>query len=393
MPPINDLNHWICEQQTAFLELLENLVNINTFTANTAGVDCGMDVVCEYVERMGFHIEVIHSKHRLIKAGNGKGKRILLVAHMDTVHPPDGDFQVYTQQGDFASGPGVGDIKAGLVMGLWTLLAMDQENPDYNIQMVISADEELGSPSIQDWYAEGKSGADYAICLEPGFPQGGLSPDVPIGIVKQRKGTGRVQFTIRGKAAHAGGAWEQGISAIEAMAQRIIKIHALSDLERGITTNVGIVNGGTAANTIADSCKASVDFRYLTEKDGRETLDSIYEIINTPVIQRAGLDAQDYAEDVELNVFMPPMEYRPENQILLDTVLQEAARLGQVIVPIVRGGGSDANWISGSGIPVICGMGAAAEGIHTTEERILLPLTFDRLELLIASVYRLVNQQ
>lgn len=389
---LSDLKAWIIEQQQPFTKALEGLVNINTFTSNHAGVDAGMDFFGALAEQMGLQVEVINERHRLIKAGNGRGRRILLVAHMDTVHPPDGPFQQYEILPDgYIKGPGIGDIKGGLLMGLWTQFALCGMLDDFDVQLVVSADEEIGSPTILDWYTSNQSGAEWAIGLEPGFPQGKLTPDVVMGVVKQRKGSGRVSFKLTGQASHAGGNWEGGLSAIEAMAHRILKIQALTDLERGITTNVGLVHGGTAANTVADSCEAQVDFRYLTQADGRETLAAIEQIAKEPTTYNPKLDRWEACTAFSLDIFMPPMEHTPESQVLLDVVMAESERLGQNVLPIPRGGGSDANNTSAGGVPSICGMGAPAEGIHTPEEKILLPMLWDRLELLISTVYRLAQ--
>jgi glutamate carboxypeptidase len=390
---LSDVKSWIVEQQPSFIKALEELVNINTFTSNTAGVDQGMNVFGTLAESMGLHVEVIHGRHRLVKAGNGKGKRLLLIAHMDTVHPLDGAFQKYEVQEDgYITGPGIGDIKGGLLMGLWTQLALCNLLDDFDVQLVVSADEEIGSPTIQKWYLENTSEADYALGLEPGFPQGPLTPEVVMGVVKQRKGSGRVTFKLGGKAAHAGGNWEDGLSAIDAMAHRIVKIHALCDPERGITTNVGLIKGGTAANTIADSCEAQVDFRYLTQADGQATLEAIRKIVEEPTTHNSYKDIWERVEDFQLNLFMSPMEHTAESQLLIDVVLEEAGRLDQKVLPIMRGGGSDGNFTCAGGVPSICGMGAPAEGIHTPNERILLPMLWDRLELLISTAYQLSTQ-
>jgi glutamate carboxypeptidase len=151
------------------------------------------------------------------------------------------------------------------------------------------------------------------------------------------------------------------------------------------------VNGGTAANTVAETCSADVDFRYLTQVDGEEILERIRQIIQKQIVYNAHLGIYEQVENVELSVFMPPMEHTPENQRIIDVVLEEAQRLGQPMIPITRGGGSDANYTSKNGIPSICGMGAPAEGIHTTQERIHLPFLFERLDLLISTVNRLVD--
>lgn len=390
---LSDIRHWISTQETEFVEALKTLVNQNTFVSNHPMVDQGMDLLCNIAERLGLHSEVIKTRHRLIRSHSGKRPRVLLIAHIDTVHPTDGNFQHFEPlQEGFIRGPGIGDMKGGVLMGLWTMLAMRQLHPEADVQMIVSADEELASPSLRDWYLDNKVHADYALGLEPGFPQGPLSADVPMGVVYQRKGTTYFTFRVTGKAAHAGGAWEMGLSAIDAMARRIPRIHELSNFEKGTTTNVGVVRGGTTQNTVAELCEAEVNLRFFTQADGDELFQAVKDIVMTPVVFNPRLNQWEKTEIRDVGM-MPPMEASPRNQIILDTVLEEAQRLGQNVIPIVRGGGSDANYVSASGVPSICGMGAPAEGIHTTDEKIHLPLLFRRLELLIATTYRLGTNQ
>lgn len=390
---LSDLHQWISSQERIIEETLIQLVNKNTYTQDQLAVDEGMAMLSHIAEKMNFSIEVIQARHRLIKSGNGKKRpRILFVSHMDTVHPVESGFLHYEPLGDgFVRGPGVGDIKGGVVMGLWAMDALRQMNPDYDVQMVVSADEELASPTIKNWYVSGKSNADYIMGLEPGFPQGALSEDVPMGVVKQRKGTQLLHFKVIGKAAHAGGAPELGLSAIEAMAHRIPLIHALTDFERGITTNVGVVKGGTAQNTVAAECAAEVNMRFYTMKDANEVMEKVKAIINAKYVHNTKLDLWDQIE-ITYEDTMPPMEYTPQSQPMIDIVLEEAEKLNQKVVPIVRGGGSDANYLSANGTPSICGMGAPAEAIHTTDEKIHLPLMFRRLELLIRVTQRLLEE-
>ena len=388
----SELRPWITGQEADFTHALKSLVEINTFSDNLAGVDTAMNMLSEMAAGMGLSVESLNERHRLIKAGNGHGKRILLISHMDTVHPPDGDFLHWETQADgYVRAPGIGDMKGGLLMGLWTLLAMKQLCDDFDAQLVVSADEEKGSPTIQNWYNSGAGGAVYGLGLEPGFPQGALSYSTPMGYVYQRKGCGRLRFKIRGRAAHAGGAWQDGLSAVEGMAHRILKIHALTDTAKGITTNVGLVKGGTAANTTAEFCEASVDFRYYTQADAQALVEQIREIVETPTVYNKTHDQWDKSEEFVVELMMPAMEKTDESQLLVDLVLQEGQRLGHNLLPIARGGGSDANYTSGAGVPSICGMGAPAEGIHTTQERILLPMLFDRLELLVSTVFKLAS--
>lgn len=386
------IRDWVGTQEAYIEAALQELVEINTYTANRVGVDDGMDAISTRAEDLGFIVQAIHGRHRLIKGGNGNGKpRILLVAHMDTVHPPDSGFSSYEPlPGGFVRGPGVGDIKGGLIIGLWSMIGLREMIGDnFDVQLIISADEEIGSPTIRDWYMKGHVGAQYAIGLEPGFPQGALTPDVPLGVVYQRRGYGVYSFSVYGVGAHSGTA-HLGINAIEAAAQRIVKIHALGDEAQGTSTTVGMIHGGTAANTVPDCVEATASWRFERLADGELIRDAIKDIFDETVITNEGLGKFDHVE-YSLDAFIPPMERSDENQKVIDIVLEESKRLGQNVVPIARGGGADTNWISRGGTPSICGMGAPSRDIHTEDETIYLPGLFDRVALLSSTLYRMMQ--
>jgi glutamate carboxypeptidase len=391
----NDLPNWINKQKADIEAALEQLVNINTLTANTAGVDQGMAVLEGMATGMGFDVDPINQRHRLIRSGNGTGKRLMLITHMDTVHAPDSPFKTYQNLGDgFVTGPGVGDIKGGTVIGLWAMKAVEALMPDenYDLVMIVSADEEKGSPTIRDWYGDREQhGADYAIGLEPGFPQGDLSATVDLGVVYQRRGYSAITFNVVGKASHSGTPW-LGLSAIDALAHKITKLTALNDWDNGISVNVGLVKGGTAPNTVAGEAEATVSFRYETLADGIAMREKIEEIILEPTTRNDEQGVSDSAV-YHVDTFIPPMERTDDSQKLVDIVLEEAKTLEQPVVAIARGGGSDANHVSGSGTPSICGMGAPAHGIHTNDEKIYLPMLFERVGLLARTCYRVLNEQ
>jgi len=390
---VNELGQWVDQNKSDIEQALKEFVSMNTFTANKVGVDAGMDKLSLLAEKMGFSVEVINGRHRLVKSVKGEGKpRILLISHMDTVFPPDGDFLDYETLGDgFVGGPGVGDIKGGMLMGLWAMKAMCELASEYNVQMIVSANEEIGSPTIRDWYMTENIDADFAIGLEPGFPQGKLTPTVDLGVVYQRRGYGAVRFKVEAKASHSGTP-HLGLSAIEAMAQRIIKLHELNEWDKGISVNVGIMEGGISPNTVAGEASATVSFRYERMADGEATKAKIEEILQATYIRNDEIDVCDRVTEMVTEAFIPPMEKTEANMKMVDIVLEEAKRLGHPVVPIARGGGSDANFVSKSGTPSICGMGAPAQGIHTTKEKIYLPMMFERINLLASTIYRLSEE-
>lgn len=390
---ITEIGNWVTSQQPEFTQRLRELVNTNSYTKVHPNVDQCMQILDGYAEDIGLTTEIIKQRHRRYIGGNGKGPRVVLSTHIDTVHPPDSSFKTYTALEDgFVTGPGVGDMKGGLLMALYTLKAMSELLPDYDLHMTVGADEEIGSPSIRDWYQSGAMQADYCICMEPGFPQAELGPNQPYGVVARRKGSATINFEVEGVASHSGGAYEKGLSAVKAMAHKIVDLYAINDFDKGVNINVGVVEGGEAMNTIAPSAKAAVNLRYWTTIDGETAVEQVREIVHRQHEHNAVLKHYERISDFDVSIFLPPMERNERNEYMIDVVLEEAERLGQNVVPIERGGGSDANWISGTGVPTICGMGAPAEGIHTHDEMIHLPTLFERLELLVATTYRIISE-
>jgi glutamate carboxypeptidase len=388
---LKDLKQWIQEQAPAIEAALRELVEINTYTTNTFGVDSGMAALSELTARFGLEMQEVNERHRLIKAGNGKGKpRIMLISHMDTVFPPDGEFQNYEPlENGFVRGPGTGDIKGGLLIGLWSMVALGKLTEDFDVQMIVSADEENGSPTIRDWYTGGHIGADIAIGLEPGFPQGPLTPTVNLGVVYQRRGYASVHFTVKGKACHSGTP-HLGVDAMESFARRLLDMKALNDPSKNVSVTIGTANGGISPNTVAGEVRSTVSWRFERLADGQRIQAQIEEILERVYIVNEELGLQDSTEYF-LDAFIPPMEKTDANMKVVEIVLEEARRLGQNLVAIARGGGSDANFTSAAGTPSICGMGAPTDNIHTDNETIYFPGLLDRVELLTSTLYRLVK--
>lgn len=388
---LTDLDTWVARQQDDIQRWLQDFVELNTHTQNHAGIAEGMRRLETLVSDMGMSIEVIHGSHRLIKAGRGiKRPRILLIAHMDTVFPLGDGFDAYEALGDgLVRGPGTGDIKGGMLLGLWAMWAMSQIDSDCDVRMIVSADEEIGSPTIRQWYMGGEHEADYGIGLEPGFPQGGLSANVDLGVVYQRRGYGVFHWKVIGKSAHSGTP-HLGINAIEACAERIVRWRALNAPEQGVTVTVGMIEGGRSPNTVAGDVRGTVSWRFERLEDGERIRDAIESILTQTFAHNDELDEGETV-DYTLETFIPPMEATPDNKKIVDIVLEEARALGQPVVAIARGGGSDANWVSQSGTPCICGMGAPTHGLHTHEEMIHLPMMFERIKLLVRTLARLTQ--
>lgn len=293
----------------------------------------------------------------------------LLLGHCDTVWPVGTltTMPVKTEDGTFW-GPGSYDMKAGLVQGLFAIEALASAGVDslpVTPVFLINSDEEVGSHDSTRVITRLARSADRCFVLEPS-----LGPDGDLKTA--RKGVGRFTITVKGKAAHAGLDPGKGASAILELSHIIQKLFALNDPEKGITVNVGTIDGGLGPNVIAPQSKASVDVRVPTQEDAER----IEKIIH-------GIRAETPGTEVEIEggVRRPPMERTPRNQRLWQLAQRGAEELGIEIEQAAAGGGSDGNTTS-QFAPTLDGLGAVGAGAHAVNEHLVLDKMVERSALL-----------
>lgn len=294
----------------------------------------------------------------------------LILGHADTVwplgsveeRPPDID-------GDRLQGPGALDMKGGLAQLVFALRALDSHSldPALPVHVLISSDEEIGSPESKPRIAELATRANRVFVLEPG--------DGPEGKIKvARKAAGTFTITIEGEAAHAGLDPESGASAIEELGQLIQRLHALTDLDAGVTVNVGEIDAGLRPNVIAPEARAEVDVRAPTADDAARIENRVRSLSPTT----PGTDIA-----VEGGFSRPPMERTPGNRLLWERVRDVARRMDIGVEGTQSGGASDGN-IASQHAPTIDGFGAVGDGAHQTYEYVDLTALRDRVALLAA---------
>lgn len=343
---------------------LERLVNQNSFTDNPGGgrevgallrgLLEGPDLRCEVHESERFADHLVFSTP-------APGEPIVLVGHLDTVFPP-GSFEGYRREGHIGYGPGVIDMKGGLALASFALLALRHVGAleTLPLRFIIVSDEEVGSPESQALLREVGKDAREALVLEAG-----RAGDA---IITRRKGTGGMRAIAEGKAAHAGALHHEGINAIWALARFIDKAQRLTDYARGITVNVGKIAGGQGKNTVPDRAEAEIDIRFTTADDGNWLVEALHDAA------RAAAKSVDGATmSLEGGVMRAPLE-RTEASAALYAAYAECAKasgLGHLEADLI-GGGSDANTLSAIGIPAIDGLGPRGSGFHTKNEKIEL---------------------
>ena len=294
----------------------------------------------------------------------------LLLGHTDTVWPIgtlQGMPTEWNEGEDVIRGPGVFDMKAGIVQMVFALEALSALGlePTVAPTIFLNSDEEIGSPESQGHVERLAQVSSRVLVLEPA-----LGPE---GLIKTtRRGVGRFEIRVVGRASHSGLAPEEGASAIQEMALVIQALHALTDSERGITVNVGTVSGGTRVNVVAGECRATVDVRVATLADGRWVNDVILGLEATTPGTRL---------EVELVLDRNPMEATPRNRILWEAVQGCGRRLGLELEGAKSGGASDGNTTS-LFTATVDGLGAVGDGAHANHEHVRVSKLLERTTLL-----------
>lgn len=363
------------------LAQIERLVNQNSHTDYPAGGKIVGEMLAEaFCALPGIAAQAIESPgghfapHWVFSTPGARANSqgcIALVGHLDTVFPP-GTFEGFRREGDIARGPGVLDMKGGLVVVLEALRVLSQLDciDKIPIRIVIVSDEEVGSPEGRPLIQEHTRGAACALVFEAGRKN-----DL---VITARKGTAGLKAVATGKAAHAGNAHAEGANAIWALAKFIDGAQKLTDYGRGITVNVGKVSGGQGKNTVPDAAEAWMDFRFEHVADGEATLSAL---------QKAAERAMDEVPGTEVRVLgalsRPPLEKTEANTALYKSyaACAKEAGLGDGEAPMV-GGGSDASSTAAIGIPSIDGLGPRGTGFHTRDELIFVASLVPKAEAL-----------
>jgi glutamate carboxypeptidase len=311
----------------------------------------------------------------------GAGPRILLIGHMDTVFEEGtvAKRPFKLEEGDtgrIAWGPGVSDMKAGLLAGLRALAALRQvaggdiaDLPFERITFVANPDEEIGSPTSTPHIIQAAAEADAAFVLECARATGAF--------VSERKGIADLRIRVFGRAAHAGVEPEKGRSAILAGADLVRGIHAINGRWPDVTTNVGVFQAGTRPNIVCDEAELHVDVRATTAANLERALDAIRELAIDP-------SAPGCTTDIETMAGWAPMEKLERSGRLAEHTISLASRLGFVTEDVATGGASDANTTSGMGVPTIDGLGPIGGMDHSPEEYLEVDSIVPRTSLLAA---------
>jgi len=369
---------WFRERQGAMVEAIRQMVEIESPSDNKLAVDRLGRWLAGKFEALGghskFHRTTDFGDHLQVDfPGRDRRQPALLLGHFDTVYPMGTLATMPCREaGGRLHGPGTLDMKSGIAMMLYAIDAMRDQGGTLPraLTVLLVSDEEVGSSSSRRITEELAKRSAVVFVLEPSY---GLK-----GAVKTaRKGVGEYLLKVTGKAAHAGLDFEKGHSAIRELARQIERISKFTDRKRGLTVNVGVIEGGTRVNVVPSEAKASIDVRVVRAADAAG--------IGRKLRALKPLDKQCKLS-VEGGLDRPPLERTAGVADLFGHASELAKRVGWKLEEAAVGGGSDGNLTAALGIPTLDGLGGVGEGAHAPSESIIISELPKRTDLLAALI-------
>ncbi|MFQ5612082.1 MAG: M20 family metallopeptidase [Anaerolineae bacterium] len=359
---MDQLIDFLKARQVEMLDTLAGWVNHDSPTYHKTEVDALGRRIARAFTEAGARLEVHPQPERgdhysLTWAPAGATGQILLLGHFDTVWPMgEAGKRPFTVSNGRATGPGVYDMKGGLVIGLYAFQALIrlERTLKKRLVFILNSDEEIGSPTSRHLIEEAARRSDYCLVLEPS--RGG-------SLTVWRKGVARFELKVTGLASHSGVDHEKGISAIEELARQVQYLHSLTDYERGTTVNVGLVKGGSAVNVVAANAQAHIDARVKTEEEAGRIVSTILNL--KPTLPGVKVE-------VSGGLNRPPFAQTPASQAMFAQAQAVAAGLGFEVGSTGSGGGSDGNFAAAQGVPTLDGLGPVGGGAHALSEHILV---------------------
>ena len=346
------------------LKMLEAFVSVESPSTEKAAADRCARLIADTWKKRGIKVELLEQKHRgahlritWAPRHQANGGQLLVLGHYDTVYAAGTleSMPFRISQGR-VFGPGVFDMKAGIVQALFALELLQQfdAGPAKKVVFLWTSDEEIGSESSRKLLESEATRSDAVFVLEP--------PLGPRGLLKTaRKAVGEAEIIAHGKASHAGLAPEKGVNAIHELALQIARIEKWNDLRRGISINAGVILGGTRTNVIPDRARAVLDLRALRLADMRAVEQRLRAL--KPILTGARLEVRG-------GFSRAPLERR-HSAVLYERAFRLANQMNLRIGEGTAGGGSDGNFTAALGIPTLDGLGAVGDGAHSPGEYIV----------------------
>lgn len=363
----------IATDADALLTGIRSWVEIESHTPDVDGVNAMADKIIADYSAIGAEITRVagqgYGDHVIVRAPWGRevnSPGILILSHMDTVHPPGTlETMPFRVEGDIAFGPGIYDMKGGAYIAMAAVADLTAKGgAPLPVTHLFLADEEIGSPTSRDLILEMGKAAKYVLVTEPAR-EGGR-------IVTARKGAVRYEVRTAGRAAHAGSRHRDGASAIAEMAHIILKFEALTDYERGLTCNVGMIKGGTGTNVVPAEAWTRIDIR-VPDLEALETVEAF--------VANLVPENPDVRIEVTGGLDRPPYERSAEIAALFDHAKALAAEIGWELRDLKTGGCSDGNFTAAH-TPTLDGLGVDGMGGHSDHEQLKISSLEPRRQLL-----------
>lgn len=378
---------------------LESFSNLNTHTYNLKNLDVAIDQLQEMFSELEpdeinqFELSPIDSINsngeakqlnhgkvlRLRKRQNAETK-ILLCGHYDTVYPKDHDFQKVTINGNKMMGPGVLDMKGGLMTMLYALLAYENSDIKSKIgwEVLIVSDEEVGSIASSSYLGTSARNNDFGLLYEPALPDG--------SIVKSRKGVGSYTMVFRGVSAHAGRAFNDGLNAFYGVSDFVNWSKNMMEINKDLIINLGKVEGGGPNNVVPDLAIARFNARVSTKKQ-RTEFEHQLEIFNRRMRKKYP------GTELHGKFTSPPKPYSAKAKEIVSGLQKCAKQLNMPKIKLVAtGGASDGNKLNGHGLPNIDSLGPIGDGMHSRDEYVLIDSIKERTKLSALYLYNITKE-
>ncbi len=365
------LQAWSRQRFASMTDDLQTFVETETPSTDKVLLDRGLAWIERY---LAFSLGA--PDQRVIADGGGRGdtlqveyaggaRTVLVLCHYDTVWDAGTLAQwPCTIEAGVMRGPGVFDMKSGLIQFVWALRALAAVGlPAPTVRLLCTGDEELGSGASRATIEAAAEGVDAVLVMEPG---------VDGALKTSRKGVGLFTFELTGVEAHTGLDPAKGASAVHELAHLILELRALHDLSVGTSVNFGVVSGGHRANVTAGRARATMDVRVDNPAEARRVEAAVAGVM--PVDERVRID-------VTGGWNRPVMDRTPQIGALYDVACEIAGHLGITLKEQQAGGGSDGNFLAGRGLPLLDGLGAVGAGAHSRDEHVRLAETWERVAL------------
>ncbi|MDQ0394417.1 M20 family metallopeptidase [Labrys monachus] len=369
---------WLAARESEMLSLLADIVNIDSGTRHADGVGAVAARLHGFFADHGLSGEAIagppFGNGLKVRVAGGNGPSALLMGHLDTVFPVgEAGRRPFGLAGGRAGGPGVADMKAGIVMNAFVLAAFQACGGHGGpLTGLFTGDEEVGSPAYRPLIEAEAAQADFAFNAEPGRPSG--------NVVVERRGGVFMRMAIKGKAAHSGIDVRAGISAVEELSHKVLALHALTD-DR-ITVNVGVVSGGQSVNTTAPGAEALIDLRYPRAEDRAGIMAAI-----AAIVERSWVPGSSARLDITGEfVPMPP---DAGTRALFERYRQAARDLGFEVGAEATGACADSGFAAAAGATTLCGLGPVGGNAHSPAEYVEADTVVPRAQALALTILRL----